>query len=158
MVRMFVKIFKSKVYPIREEYNMGGIPFGRNRDGRNPIWEEYYDREYIWKEHHEGGILYGRNPVLEESCMGGIPMEPLLTLSNHYQFYCFFVIIYTLFVHILQCPYYFITYIVASLLKTSFLPVSPFFLPLSKFAPQLSPTLSLIFLSLYFIPTLVFST
>ena len=141
-----------------EGFHLEGIVMGGIQFGRNIMIGNTFGRNTMKEESCMGGILFWRNPVLEESCMGGIPMEPLLTLSNHYQFNCFFVIIYTLFVHILQCPYYFITYIVASLLKTSFLPVSPFFLPLSKFAPQLSPTLSLIFLSLYFIPTLVFST
>ena len=54
----------------RAQLEGGGIPSREEFSGRSPVWEES----------RSGGIPVGRSSVggiiCEESCMGGIPMDP----------------------------------------------------------------------------------
>ena len=88
-----------------EEFRVGGILWEESYVG-GILWEESHVGGILWEESRVGGILLGRNPVWEEShgggiqcernpggrnpmggipweefCMGGIPMEPELSIN-----------------------------------------------------------------------------
>ena len=78
------------------EESCGRNPMWEESCGRNPMWEESCGRNPVWEESYWGGIPFGRNHMGEESsvrgilvggipweefCMGGIPMEPELSIN-----------------------------------------------------------------------------